>query len=102
MPIRTSNALVVTVSAGWTKLVPAGSCCSRFSIPSRIWCLIPVEWFAACLSCALEVGGAADRSLDLVERPRQREPEKERDQPKQAEVVDPDTEPAGNPAATQR
>jgi hypothetical protein len=45
---------------------------------------------------------SADSSLYLGERARHREPKEERDQSQHGQVVDPDTDPAGNPPATQR
>jgi hypothetical protein len=56
IPTMISNSVLVTVIAGWRRLVPDGSCRSRLSTALRISCRIPCEWTAAWWSCDCEVG----------------------------------------------
>ena len=78
MPIETER---------WTTLPAEGSFSSRFCSPTRNSCLIPVECFAFWFSSCWEVGHAAERLVDLVDRARNREPQQQPDRSDHSEVV---------------
>ena len=62
--IRISNAFSPKLTPEWNSFDARGRCSSRFWIATRIVCLIPCEWLAACFRSDAFVGRPCVPSAD--------------------------------------